>query len=170
MNKHYLEPELKKGKPKEIMERYNSICTLDTSKQSSFEIFTMAGESLRPYEFYCNEIVKYVHRWFKFLLKTIVCDFIKDERGTIYFLGLKAFTPLYEGDKLGMQVSNKEYIYHEDNIRKIYKTLCCRMCQLSYPKSKITKVVTYKLILNLRENLEKRNFGILDHINVSYVI
>lgn len=166
MNKHYLEPELRKGKPKEIMEKYNTICTLNTNNPNSFEIFTMAGESLKPYEFYCNEIVNYVHRWFKFLLKTVVCDFIKDERGIIYFLGLKAFTPLYEGDKIGIQVSNKEYIYHEDNIRKIYKTLCCRMCQLSYPKAKITKVVTYKLILNLRENLEKRNFGILDHINV----
>jgi hypothetical protein len=129
----------------------------------------MSGDSLKPYEFYCNEIVNYIHRWFKFLLKTIVCDFIRDERGIIYFLGLKAFVPLHEGDKLGLQLSNKDYINNENNINKIYKTLTCRMCNLSYPKAKITKIVTFKLILQLRENLENRNYGILDHINVSNI-
>ena len=165
MNKHYLEPELTQDKTKYTIDKYNKICTLDTRNPSSFEIFTMAGDSLKPYEFYCNQIVKFIHKWFKFLLKTIVCDFIRDERGIVYFLGLKAFTPLYEGDKLGLQLTNKDYINNENNINKIYKTLPCRMCMLSYPKSKITKVVTFKLIMNLRENLEKRHYGILDHIN-----
>ncbi len=127
----------------------------------------MSGDSLRPFEFYCNQIVSYIHKYFKFLLKTIVCDFTKDERGKIYFLGLKAFTPLYETEQIQKSVfSNQNYIKDEKNINKIYKTLTCKMCLLSYPKNKITKIVTYKLMLKLKENLDKRKLPILNHLNV----
>jgi hypothetical protein len=150
---------------KEILEKYSSLCTLNTQKKESFEIFVMAGESLKPYEFYANEIVNYVQRWFKLLLKKIVIDFIKDERGIIYFLGVKAFTPVKEDfDK---QINVMEYIKNENNISKLYKTWTCRLCQLSYPKAKITKVVTFKLLMKLRDNLAKRDLGIFNHINVN---
>lgn len=170
MNKHFLEPELEKLSEKAIKdkEKYTQICTLNSKNFDSYEVYVMSGESLRPYEFYCNEIVNYIQKCFKFLLRTIVCDFIKDERGTIYFLGLKAFTPLYESDSIGKHLSNTAYINDENNINKIYKTLTCRMCLLSYPKSKITKEVTYKLIIKLRESLENRNNSILGHVNVRF--
>lgn len=124
----------------------------------------MAGEALKQYEFYANEIIAYVQKWFKLLLKSIVIDFIKDERGIIYFLGVKAFTPIKEDDD--PQFNALEYINNEDNISKLYKTWTCRLCQLSYPKAKITKVVTFKLLMKLKENLTKRDLGIFNHINV----
>lgn len=171
MNKRYLEPEIEKNKEKlkKDKENYTRLCIVNSIDPNSYEIYNMAGESLRPYEFYCNEIVNYIHRWYKFLLKTIVIDFIKDERGVIYFLGVKAFTPLYETDKLSKQLSNIAYIKDEKNINKIYKTITCRMCFLSYPKNKITKIVTFKLIQKLNFRLEKRNvfaFGHVDCLNI----
>ena len=168
MNRVYVEPELEKNKEKlaKDKEKYTNLCTVNTADYESFEIYTMSGESLRPYEFYCNEIVNYIHKWFRFLLKSVVCDFIKDERGKIFFLGLKAFTPLYTNDTVYKPLSNTAYIKDEKNINKIYKTLTCKMCLLSYPKNKITKIVTFKLILKLKENLEKRDTSILNHVSV----
>lgn len=128
----------------------------------------MAGESLKSYEFYANEIVVYIQRYFKLLLKSIVIDFMKDERGIIYFMGVKAFTPVKEHDDY--QFNTNEYISNEKNISKLYKTWTCRLCQLSYPKAKITKVVTFKLLMKLKENLAKRDLGIFNHINVRLLV
>ena len=124
----------------------------------------MSGESCAPYEFYANQLVLHLQKWFKLLLKTIVIDFIKDERGIIYFLGVKSFTLVKEPDEnillKPLNVNNEE-----DNIRKFYKTWTCRLCQLPYPRSKITKIVTFKLLYKLKENIKKRGFKYFEHIN-----
>jgi len=111
----------------------------------------MSGESLRPYEYFANQ-------YFKLFLKDITIDFIRDERGIIYFLGVRAFTKLFEKkeDYLKNMEVTKNYLNNEANVKKIYKTLTCRLCTLPYPKSKITKMVTFKLLMRLKENLSKR--------------
>ena len=45
------------------------------------------------------------------------------------------------------------------------KTWTCRLCQLPYPRNKITKTVTFKLLYKLKENLKKRGFNYFEHIN-----
>ena len=123
----------------------------------------MSGEAVGPYEFYANQIVKYVQKWFQLLLKTIVVDFMKDERGIIYFLGVKAFDCLKEPE------TDPKFLpipqFKNDNYRKFYKTWTCRLCQLPYPRNKITKTVTFKLLYKLKENLKKRGFNYFEHIN-----
>jgi len=167
-----MEPQIKNLKSKEFIEKYSPLCTLQTSNKNSFEIYIMTGDSLKEYEFYANEIVIYVQKWFKLILNSIVIDFMKDERGIIYFMGVKAFTPaqnfLFKGIAKINSKTTKEYIQDEKNIKKLYKTWTCRLCQISYPKDKINKIVTFKLILNLIKNLEKRNGNIYKHINVSF--
>lgn len=166
-----MEPQIINLKSKEFLEKYSPLCTLQTSNRNSFEIYLMKGDSLKGYEFYANEIVNYVQKWFKLLLNSIVIDFIKDERGIIYFLGVKAFTPAQNSGPTKLNtLSTKDYIKDEKNINKIYKTWTCRLCQISYPKDKINKIVTFKLILNLIKNLEKRNGNIFKHINVVILI
>jgi hypothetical protein len=166
VNKEYVEPLIRVNS-KEVLEKYTTLCTLQTNKKHTFEIFIMAGESLKPYEFYANEIIQLLQKLYKLQLKTIVMDFMKDERGIIYFLGVKAFTPVREPEDIGPGYNMKDYIKDENNIRKLYKTWTCKLCQLSYPKAKITKVVTFKLLMNLKENLAKRGKGIFSHINNS---
>jgi hypothetical protein len=167
INKLYVEPMIK-NKTKEIQQdKYSAYCTIQTQNKDSFEIYLMAGESVKPYEFYANEIIIYLQKLYKLVLKTIVIDFTKDERGMIYFLGVKAFTPVKEPEDMIPEFNIRDYVKDENNIRKIYKTWTCRLCGLSYPKAKITKVVTLKLLINLRDNLAKRGKGIFDHINNS---
>ena len=36
---------------------------------------------------------------------------------------------------------------------------------LPYPRNKMTKTVTFKLLYTLKENLKKRGFNYFDHIN-----
>lgn len=164
-----MEPQIKNLKSKEFIEKYSPLCTLQTSNKNSFEIYLMSGDSLKEYEFYANEIVKYVQKFFKLILNSIVIDFIKDERGIIYFLGVKAFTTAQNlGTAKINNISTRDYIKDEKNINKLYKTWSCRLCQISYPKDKINKIVTFKLILNLIKNLEKRKGNVFKHINVSY--
>jgi len=166
-----MEPQIRNLKSKEFIEKFSPLCTLQTSNKNSFEIFIMTGDSLKEYEFYTNEIVNYVQKWFKLILNSIVIDFMKDERGIIYFLGVKAFNPASNFLEKGVAKINsqttKDYISNENNIKKLYKTLTCRLCQISYPKDKINKIVTFKLIMNLIKNLEKRNGNIFKHINVN---
>ena len=148
---------------KEISEKYTQLCTLNTASESSFVIYKMSGESLAPYEFYANELVKYCQKWFKMLLKTIIVDFMKDERGIIYFLGVKGFEVLNlpSSEKMIKQLAPVE----EDSYKKFYKTWTCRLCLLPYPRSRITKTVTFKLLYKLKGNLKKRGFNYFEHIN-----
>lgn len=165
INKNFVEPSIQPA-TKDIFEKYTLLTTLNTADKNSFYIYIMRGESVLPYEFYAKQIVLYVQKWFKLLLKTIVIDFMKDERGIIYFLGVKSFTPVREpgeSDEITPIIPLK--VNDEDNIRKFYKTWTCRLCLLPYPKSKITKIVTFKLLYKLKENLKKRGFHHFDHIN-----
>jgi hypothetical protein len=124
----------------------------------------MSGDALKPYEFYANEIVITLQKMFKLLLKTIVIDFIKDERGKIYFLGVKAFVPYKLKGDIKKELTVKNQLKDEKNLKKFYKTLACKLCQLSYPKSDITKLVTYKLLIQLKNNLAKRGKKTFSHI------
>ena len=161
-NKVSVEESIKPA-TKEIFEKYTQLTTLNSKDESSFNIYIMSGEAVGPYEFYANQIVKYVQKWFNLLLKTIVIDFMKDERGIIYFLGVKAFDLLKEPivDQKLIPISQIK----NDNYRKFYKTWTCRLCQLPYPRNKITKTVTFKLLYKLKENLKKRGFNYFEHIN-----
>ena len=123
----------------------------------------MSGEAIAPYEFYANQIVKYIQKWFQLLLIIIVIDFMKDERGIIYFLGVKAFD-LLKDIEIEPQL-NRLAQFKIDNFKKFYKTWTCRLCMLPYPRNKMTKTVTFKLLYKLKENLKKRGFNYFEHIN-----
>lgn len=131
----------------------------------------MSGDALKPYEFYANSIIDYVQKYYKLFLKDITVDFTRDERGIIYFLGVRAFTKLYDRkeDFMKNAALTKDYLNNENNVKKIYKTLTCRLCTLPYPKNKITKMVTFKLLMRLKENLSKRDFNIFEHLIVIIV-
>ena len=162
-NKISVEDSIKPA-TKEIFEKYTQLTTLNTLDENSFNIYIMSGEeAVGPYEFYANQIVKYVQKWFKLLLKTIVVDFMKDERGIIYFLGVKAFECLKEPETDPKFLPTPQF--KNDNYKKFYKTWTCRLCQLPYPRNKITKTVTFKLLYKLKENLKKRGFNYFEHIN-----
>ena len=150
INKNFVESAIQPA-TKEIFEKYTTLTTLNTADDNSFYIYIMSGEAVAPYEFYAKQLVLYLQKWFKLLLKTIVIDFMKDERGIIYFLGVKSFTTVREpGEKGSIVPLNMIKVNDEDNIRKFYKTWTCRLCLLPYPKAKITKIVTFKLLYKLK--------------------
>ena len=161
-NKNFVESSITTHPTKEIIEKYTQLVTLTTTDKDSFDIYIMSGEAVNQYEYYANNICKYVQKWFKLLFKTIVIDFMKDERGIIYFLGVKAFDVLKYPD-LEKKISLLQP--KDDNYKKFYKTWTCKLCQLPYPRNKITKTVTFKLLYKLKENLKKRGFNYFEHIN-----
>lgn len=163
INKKNMEPIIKQKK-KESLDKYSQICTVNTSNPNSFDIYIMAGDALKPYEFYANEIVSVIQNMFKLILKTIVIDFIKDERGKIYFLGVKAFIPYNSKNEMRRELNVNDQLKDEKNLKKFYKTLTCKLCLLSYPKADITKLVTYKLLIQLKNNLCKRGKKTFSHI------
>ena len=163
INKLNVEDSIKPA-TKEIFEKYTQLTTLNTADEDSFNIYIMNGEAVAPYEFYANQIVKYLQKWFKLTLKTIVIDFMKDERGIIYFLGVKAFDLLKEIEEDEPQLMPTAQ-FKNDNFKKFYKTWNCRLCMLPYPRNKITKTVTFKLLYKLKENLKKRGFNYFEHIS-----
>lgn len=84
----------------------------------------MSGESVSPFEFYANQLILYLQKWNKLLLKAIVCDFMKDERELIYFLGVKSFTLMKDPNEL-MNIKPEKTllkIKDERNLKKFKKS------------------------------------------------
>ncbi len=163
INKKKMEPMIR-PKKKETIERYSQFCVVNTNNPELFDIYIMCGDALKPYEFYANEIISIVQKMFKILLKTIVIDFIRDERGKIYFLGVKAFVPYKSKEEVEKELRVGDQLRDDKNLKKFYKTLTCKLCLLSYPKAEITKLITYKLLIQLKNNLAKRGKKTFSHI------
>ncbi|MCQ2819466.1 MAG: hypothetical protein MJ252_19560, partial [archaeon] len=164
--------EVKEMNEKKFMEDYTKITTVCAQKQerkenekeppTTYYVNKMSGLAIEPYEFYAKQIVDYMQRYHGLPLKKLVCDFMRDERDIIYFLGVKAFEsdvdPTKEIQEKGTKLNkllNQTYDKKND-IRKNYKTWTCCLCQLPYQRSRITKLVTFQLIYKLKENLKKR--------------
>ena len=85
----------------------------------------MSGESVAPYEFYAKQLVLYLQKWFKLLLKTIVIDFMKmkneEEREQIIKkmkqLGKRDFARVSVEDftKLGLLEMTREKLFPSVN-------------------------------------------------------
>lgn len=172
--KNPIENELSKYKKEaEYNDNLSRICTLNINtigKNTDFSVTKMCGLSLEPYEFYAQQIVDYLLKYHKFPLRLLVCDFMKDERDIIYFLGVIAFRTEWdpEDDNKKQKLPElskleKKEIDSRNKLRK-YKTWKCRMCLLEYPQDKVTKIVTFKLLFKLKENLMKRNVNCFEHI------
>jgi len=80
-------------------------------------------------------------------------------------LGVKSFKALDQSQLV--RIPYKEYFQSEEGRKKTYKTITCRLCLLSYEKSKINKVVSLKILVKLKEILSKRNIYMFSHIDVS---
>lgn len=66
--------------------------TIAPEIEHSFEIFEMRGKSsLVQYEAYSSSLLAFLHRSYPIKLSEMVVDFLKDEKGDIWFIGVKAF-------------------------------------------------------------------------------
>ena len=158
--KKFVEPQIVET-TKEVIDKYTHICSVGSTKIKELVTYEMKGMATQPYEIYCEQIVRYIRKHFHLLLEEVVCDFTKDERGKIYFLGLRKYT-VKESANPNFKLN--EFIHDEQNLKRMYKTLQCKLCQLYYPISNINKQVTYKLLIKLRDNLAKRDSNIFAHI------
>lgn len=155
---------LTKELTKEVLAKYTQFCSVNANLENTYEVYILSGASISQYEFYAEQIVEYVLRNLKVVILEIVIDFVKDEKGVIYFLGVKSFKAL-DQSKI-YRVSIKEYLQNEENTKKIYKTIKCGLCLLSYQQSKINKVVSLKILVNVKDSLSKRKIYMFPHIDV----
>ena len=58
---------------KEIFEKYTQLTTMNTHDEESFNIYIMSGEAVGPYEFYANQITKYVQKMVSSFIQNNCC-------------------------------------------------------------------------------------------------
>lgn len=107
-------------------------------------------------------------------IKEIVCDFIQDIEGKIWFINCKKIqsetTRTMQdyiaqegdaGDKLG-----------KNTLAQLTCSVYCKLCGIKFKKDDASKVLTYKLLWELVQHLKKRNiyskYPYLKNIKVSH--
>eukprot|EP00347_Sterkiella_histriomuscorum_P000881 403374165 len=145
--------------------RYEEKYTICSSRENSFEHFVMKGKVLEPYEYFAEQIVNFIFKSYGIRIEQIAIDFIKDERDVIYFTDVNGFK-VFEHEKvsrLAMLTDDQwvEKIKEEKGIfDRANNTVQCSLCRISYKKNEVTKIVTYKMLFELRNHLYKRGiFG-----------
>jgi hypothetical protein len=104
-------------------------------------------------------------------IEEIAIDFIKDERDIIYFVDVNGFK-VFEFEKVcrlallsDEQVMMKR-VESQDIFDKANNTVQCQLCRLSYKKSEVTKIVTFKMLYELKSHLYKRGIFKFEYLDV----
>ena len=157
---------------KHRIEERSTICT---SKEKQFEWFVMKGKVLEPYMYYAEQLVTFLLKSYGLRIEQIAIDFVKDARDVIYFTDVNGFK-VYEYDKVChlALLSDDQLLLRRQEAKDIQdkanNTVQCQLCRLSYKKSEVTKIVTFKMLYELKNHLCKRGifkFEYLENISES---
>ncbi len=83
--------------------------TISPYIENSFEIFSMKGIALEPYEMQAQALCDFISKSHNMIFETIALDFIKDEKGIIYFVDCHGFTIINH-----VQIQNHELMSDEE--------------------------------------------------------
>lgn len=135
---------------------------------TSFEVFHLKGRIIHEYEKRSQQIMNVIERSFNLRLKQIVCDFQKDDRNRVWLIGIHSY--LIETDvkiSVPMIKSDSEWTKNDKSSnKKIFGTKRCKMCRLKYSQDKINKLITTKMLYELKSHLYKRGIFKFDHLEI----
>jgi hypothetical protein len=116
--------------------------------------------------------VTFLYKSYGIKIESIAIDFTKDERDVIYFLDVNGFS-VFEYEKVSRLalMSEDEWALKKQESKDIFNkannTVQCQLCRLSYKKSEVTKIVTFKMLYELKNHLYKRGIFKFDYLDVS---
>eukprot|EP00347_Sterkiella_histriomuscorum_P005635 403355843 len=139
---------------------------------NSFDAFQQKQQAgFQNLEDVAQQLVEFVLCSHKLKISKIVLDFVKDDyQEKIWFTGVKYFE-VDEKSSLYRQLQSKND--NEQNLvpskkqdpQEAQLISQCILCRDHYEKSHIKRVITYKMILDLKNHLNKRGIFLLEKIN-----
>ena len=93
-----------------------------------------------------------------------MCDFVKDDLEDIYFVGVKYFLGAKRRPAVPRNIDKPAM---EEILEEKASLVYCRLCKVAYRKEDVQRVVTMKMIAELKWHFNKRGIFKFDHLSVS---
>lgn len=122
--------------------------------ETSYEIFTLKGKIIYEYEKRTQKIMAVLERVFNIRMKQIVCDFQKDDKNFVWLIGIHSY--LVETHQIYKPMIKASEEVVDSGNTKIFGTKRCKMCRLKYSQDQINKLITTKMMYELKSHLYKR--------------
>jgi hypothetical protein len=142
-------------------------CMLLTEIRNSFDLYitNKGGPKQKEYERIAQLIIQFVSKVHKIRLSKLVLDFVQDEKRELYLVGV----PSFEVDRYAKVISKDPSAtpgpkltsieVFEDKSAIVY----CKLCKVAFLKNEVSKIVTMKMISELRGHYNKRGIFKFDH-------
>ncbi|CAI2379679.1 unnamed protein product [Moneuplotes crassus] len=144
-----------------------SRCTFVKENRNSYDLYitNKGGPKQREYERIAEIIIQMVMKVYKIRITKLVLDFIQDQERVHYLVAIPSFevdkyirflhpdTSLFTKPKL----TSKQIF--EDKSALVY----CKLCKVAFMKNEVSKIVTMKMISELRGHYNKRGIFKFDH-------
>ena len=135
---------------------------------SSFEIFSLKGKIIYEYEKRTQKIMGVLERAFNIRMKQIVCDYQRDEKNRVWLVGIHSY--LVETNvkiyKPMLKVNGESEEAANNDNKKIFGTKRCKMWRIKYSQDQINKLITTKMMYELKTHLYKRGIFKFDHLEM----
>jgi len=148
----------------------NEKYAINSSTEDSFEYFIMKGKSLLEFEAQAASLLDFLFLKHKIRIEAIALDFVKDMFGSVFFIDCNGFKvadyekfsrlALMSYDQVDLMKKQAEDVRDKAN-----NTVQCQLCRLCYKNSEVTKIVTYKMLHELKAHLNKRGIFQFDYVD-----
>lgn len=148
----------------------HSRCTFETGHRNSFDLYITkkGGPKQREYERVAQTIIQFATKIHRIRISKMVLDFVQDEQRQIFLVGV----PSFEVDKYQKWMNS--FMGIDNSIEKPKLTasevfedksalVYCKLCKVAFLKNQVSKIVTMKMISELRGHYNKRGIFKFDH-------
>ena len=157
---------------KELNKKYNlrRRCIIMMDNENSYDMYIThkGGPKQRECENIAQTIIKFATKVHKIRISKLVLDFVQDQQRVTYLVGVPAFEvdnfqkimDTFKGidePKSKPKLTASEIF--EDKSALVY----CKLCKIAFLKHEVNKIVTMKMISELRGHYNKRGIFKFDH-------
>ena len=143
--------------------------TLMMGVRNSFDLYVSkkGGANQREYESIAQQIIGFITKIFKIRISKIVLDFIQDENKIIYLVNIPSFKVdryerILEISK-GIEVESKPRLTPSEIFEDKSALVYWKLCKIAFLKNEVSRIVTMKMISELRGHYNKRGIFKFDH-------
>lgn len=142
---------------------------VNTSQGQTIDIIKTSGTALKPFEHETLKVIDFLQKGYRVRLENICLDFIKDERGKVWFITCKGFridhtiylnitTPSITGSKRHTRSNSRRDLYTSSEILKFdkHKSALCKLCRLYYPQEELSHSTSVRMLLKFKQQIGRR--------------
>lgn len=143
---------------------------VNTSQGQQLDITKTSGAALKPFERETLKVIDFLQKGYHIRLENICLDFLKDEKGRIWFITCKGFridhttylsitTPSFTISRRNTSRSNsRRDLYSSSDIKKFdrHKSALCKLCRLYYPHDELSHSTSVRMLLRFKQQIGRR--------------